>query len=477
MADGPLLVILDRFRLEDFWGEEALLLEKRSLFATFSECLAQQTGLLENFFGVTLRVNENIDTTQDRNTDITEDEAIESSEKIERVKVPKKPRKQKKTKREPEIKEEIKESIDFCSVQENEMNFQKHADEGEVPIAGQDDNVEVGNNFLQEENVEPVPWSKHDEDIKLEVKSEPLQPRFTCTFCGTDQQSYKRLKKHVDNDHLGLSYHCSLCNFTSQDKDASMEHMEVEHEQMKNLDLLKFECGICRFRGEIQEHSDHILLDHPEFSDFLFDAIDDEVQVIEEPNVVFQGEMKVERGEDQRWPCTICGFRAADKHTLRVHVEMNHLNIRYECTICGLNTKEMYIVRNHTVKEHGDERNDTKLLDYCCGLCNFRGLKKGFLEHIFADHAEFGVYFATHGKNERGHGKKTGLCNFCQLTFACNLPSHIDTVHLRAIYTCADSNCDQRSKVKRSILEHLEMEHLPAQFRVEEGKVKFIYKI
>ena len=41
----------------------------------------------------------------------------------------------------------------------------------------------------------------------------------------------------------------------------------------------------------------------------------------------------------------------------------------------------------------------------------------------------------------------------------------------RATYTCADSNCDQRSKVKRSILEHLEMELLPAQFRVEEGKV------
>ena len=76
MADGPLLVILDRSRLEDFWGEEALLLEKRSLFATFSECLAQQTGLLENFFGVTLRVNENIETTEDRNIDIQEDEKI-----------------------------------------------------------------------------------------------------------------------------------------------------------------------------------------------------------------------------------------------------------------------------------------------------------------------------------------------------------------------------------------------------------------
>ena len=452
-------------------SEQALLLEKRSLslFPNFQDCLALQTGLLENFFGVTLRVNETTDKPEDKTV---EAETVEVSEKL----VPKKkPRKLKKVKKEPaEVKEEINDSIDFCSVDENEINYEEHANE--VPTTGHNDNIEVANNLQEdEENVDPVP-SISSVCADLEVKCEPLQPRFTCTFCGTDQQSYKRLKKHVDDDHLGLSYHCSLCLFTSQDKDASMEHLEVGHNKnMKNLDLLKFECGICRFRGEIQEHSDHILIDHPEFSDFLFDAIDDEVQVIEEPNVVFQGEMKVERDEDQRWPCTICGFRAADKHTLRVHVEMNHLNIRYECTVCGLNTKEMYIVRNHTVKEHGDERNDTKLLDYCCGLCNFRGLKKSFLEHIFADHAEFGVFFASHGKHERSQGKRTGLCNFCQLTFACNLPSHIETVHLRAIYTCSDSDCDQRSKVKRSILEHLEMEHLPAQFRVEEGKVEFKY--
>ena len=446
MVDGPLLVILDRSRLEAFWSEQALLLEKKhSGNVTFSDSLALQAGLLHNFFGITLRVSEE---KQDRIPDQTEFEAIGATKKTEKAKVSKNRKRQKQVKREPEVKEEI------SSVEENEINFEEQAE-------------------IKDE----VPEPREDEEVKLEVKSEPLQPRFTCTFCGTDQQSYKGLKKHVDDDHLGLSYHCGLCDYTSNDKDDSLEHMELEHDQVKKLDLLKFECGICRFRGEIQEHSDHILLVHPEFSDFLFDAIDDEVQVIEEPKVQFPGEMKVERDEDQRWPCTICGFRAADKHTLRVHVEMNHLNIRYECTVCGLNTKEMYIVRNHTVKEHGDERTDTKLLDFCCGLCSFRGVKKSFLDHIFADHAEFGVFFATHSRSERSPGKKTGLCNFCQQTIACNLPSHIETVHLGAIYTCSDSNCDQRSKAKRAMLEHLEMKHLPVQFRLEDGKVTFKHEI
>ena len=147
--------------------------------------------------------------------------------------------------------------------------------------------------------------ASYDEDVKLGVKSEPLQPKFNCTFCGTDQKSYKKLKKHVDDDHLRLSYHCNLCEFISKDKDAAMDHMEVEHDQKKNLDQLNFECGICKFKAEIQEHSDHVLLDHPEFSDFLFDAIDEDVQVVEESQTQFPAEMKVERDEDQRWPCTI----------------------------------------------------------------------------------------------------------------------------------------------------------------------------
>ena len=117
------------------------------------------------------------------------------------------------------------------------------------------------------------------------------------------------------------------------------------------------------------------------------------------------------------------------------------------------------------------------LTSQICSGRNLRGVKKSFLDHIFADHAEFGVFFATHSRSERSPGKKTGLCNFCQQTIACNLPSHIETVHLGAIYTCSDSNCDQRSKAKRAMLEHLEMKHLPVQFRLEDGKVEFKHEI
>ena len=363
--DGPLLVILDRSRLEDFWSEQALLLEKRN-FSTFEDCLALQSGLLENFFGVTIRVNDEVsedvhmiegdtisaplksdkekenrkskkrkkekeefaikdekkesvdflsnEENKTKGNDIelstnepyymasysniesSEDTSFVSHNKGDGEKAQKKAKRQKRVKKEPCVTEELRESIDFCSVTYNEGYT--YLEEQNSRQDYLEDNVSRRSEQVDQE-------ASYGEDVKLGVKSEPLQPRFNCTFCGTDQKSYKKLKKHVDDDHLGLSYHCNLCDFISNDKDSSMDHMEVEHDQKKNFDQLNFECGICKFKAEIQEHSDHVLLDHPEFSDFLFDAIDEDVQVVEESQTQFTAEMKVERDEDQRWPSTI----------------------------------------------------------------------------------------------------------------------------------------------------------------------------
>ena len=97
-------------------------------------------------------------------------------------------------------------------------------------------------------------------------------------------------------------------------------------------DNLKFECGICKFQGEHQKHSDHIIMIHPEYCDFLFNDVDDEVtKVMDQKYVPLSGEMKVEKDDSGRWPCTICGFRAANKHGLKVHAEMNHLDFLLQC--------------------------------------------------------------------------------------------------------------------------------------------------
>ena len=85
---GPLLVILDRSRLEDFWSEQSLLLEKRN-FSIFEDCLALQSGLLENFFGVTIKVNDEVS----EDVDVTEGDSISAPLTSDKGKVNRKSKK------------------------------------------------------------------------------------------------------------------------------------------------------------------------------------------------------------------------------------------------------------------------------------------------------------------------------------------------------------------------------------------------
>ena len=121
------------------------------------------------------------------------------------------------------------------------------------------------------------------------------------------------------------------------------------------------------------------------------------------------------------------------------------------------------------VKEHSDDRIINKYLDYWCGLCQFKGLKDEFTEHINSEHPEYSVYFE---KGERvGHSKEhknKGICLFCHQKLACNLRGHIQTVHFRVNYTCKDTECSHSSKVKNATMKHIEMNHLPREYKLDD---------
>ena len=105
-----------------------------------------------------------------------------------------------------------------------------------------------------------------------------------------------------------------------------------------------------------------------------------------------------------------------------------------------------------------------------CPLCNYTANSSASLaRHNGAVHKGGSVRTVTSSQGTRVLWRDTEETD--TRGSGSNVTTAIMMRDKRATYTCADSNCDQRSKVKRSILEHLEMEHLPAQFRVEEGKV------
>ena len=472
----PRMVQLEKEQLEEYWKEQKVVLDHRDLFQ-FKECIKLQSKILTNFFGVSLEIKEEKVEVVKKEVEVVKKE-VEVKKELDFKKGKKGRVRKAEIKPVETIKIEESEDVslnktrprivDFTSVDEDMDEFAP-----DLSTISEDNDYGEENKLEIDEKPSESSYMAEDdsikEEIKLEIKPEPLA-RFTCTFCQSEEQSYKFLKKHVEDIHLGLRYLCSLCSFNSQDREESRVHMAETHREM-NFDHLKFECGICRFQGEIQEHSDHVIMVHPEYCDFLFDDVDDEVTVMEEKYAPITGEMKVEKDDGDRWPCTICGFRAADKHTLRVHVEMNHLQMRFSCTICAFNTKELYIVRGHVVKVHDDDREDYKFLHYECGLCQFRGLKDDFMEHLYSDHQEYSVYYQNSktgvvpGMSE---GAQKGICTFCQQTFSCNLRGHIQTMHFGVNYTCKDQECSHRSKVKKATMEHIEMKHLPGEYKVED---------
>ena len=41
--------------------------------------------------------------------------------------------------------------------------------------------------------------------------------------------------------------------------------------------------------------------------------------------------------------CSLCMVQASSSHTLKVHIEMTHLNLRFHCNICQRSSKEKYV--------------------------------------------------------------------------------------------------------------------------------------
>ena len=110
--------------------------------------------------------------------------------------------------------------------------------------------------------------------------------------------------------------------------------------------------------------------------------------------------------------CKFCDFVSKMNRTLQVHVEMNHIKLRFLCSTCEYNTKEKYVAKKHIVYKHvGDS--DTNVI-YHCGLCGekCRGKESNYLKHISEKHD---VYLYIYSKRKT---KSTVFqCEYCSARF------------------------------------------------------------
>ena len=93
--------------------------------------------------------------------------------------------------------------------------------------------------------------------------------------------------------------------------------------------------------------------------------------------------------------CEFCNYSAKQQNALKVHIEMNHINLRYLCNLCDYSTKEKYAVRKHQKKTHVQDQSEDLIYQY--GICNdnMRGPGEIFINHLKQNHSEYYYIYAA----------------------------------------------------------------------------------
>ena len=155
--------------------------------------------------------------------------------------------------------------------------------------------------------------------------------------------------------------------------------------------------------------------------------------------------------------CTICNFQAASYLTLKVHIEMHHLKLRFHCTYCSFKTKEKYPARNHLRIKHNINENEWEHIDYECESCQLQEPYSVFTDHITLFHVDLRIFYDN---TRMRFGKKVSKkCQFCE--FEADIPSHVmmhvENTHMDITYDC--KKCKKEFRSLQGIKSHATSSH------------------
>ena len=157
--------------------------------------------------------------------------------------------------------------------------------------------------------------------------------------------------------------------------------------------------------------------------------------------------------------CSLCLFQASSWHTLKVHIEMTHLNLRFHCNICKQNSKEKYVMKAHMKKIHKEE--DLSKLYFECGRCDIREPFKAFRDHINLFHPDLILFYPNEPFNH-SKVKSQIKCSFCD--FSAPRPKilsvHVESSHINAEYRC--NACNFTCNTVAEIRKHTINNHAPS---------------
>ena len=416
IKDIPNIAVLKQQEIERFWDRQWEVLEKRIDGVGFKDCWRLQQNIFLTFFAITIKCD-----SEEDDISIEEKDSYEFKvENDDNVAVKDQPS-------EPD-EDYLKESLE--QIRQIEAEIKRLTEEDNS------DTCEETINYTEEKNDDKnCPELKAKDEIECLIENDEVK-----------DESYADMIEEEINSFM-----------MKEDIDSNFFKKELQTKE-KNEDTLNYSDFVSEVATHIKEELDQ-KPDNPSAESVK----EEEKRLKLKENKIFSP-TNIWHSKEQS--CDFCGFRAANFWTLKTHIEMIHLHVRYHCTICKYNTKEKYILRGHIKKVHKVDISEDKM-NYECGVCNIKTSLSGYNEHIRKSHTNLLKF--TMVKSRLSQKKNDNAkCNFCDYTSEKRpiLRNHEKNAHFKTNFECGI--CSYKNLAKRNVTKHIEINHIPRSFILDD---------
>ncbi|XP_075989334.1 uncharacterized protein LOC142985191 isoform X8 [Anticarsia gemmatalis] len=177
-----------------------------------------------------------------------------------------------------------------------------------------------------------------------------------CQICGLSFINQIRLKRHINNTHIG--YRCTICGKTFR----ISNHLEKHKQRFHGFSKF-YHCNLCSAKFE--------------------NSYQLKVHLGNVHNV-----------EKYKIKCEHCPKVCTTKGAMVMHYQTQHSNLKYECDLCDYKAGIKWLVTLHKRKHYG-------VKDYCCSIC----------ERMFRRSSNLRVHMKVHS------GVSGRVCRICRKGF------------------------------------------------------------
>jgi len=291
-------------------------------------------------------------------------------------------------------------------------------------------------------------------DAETFARAPKKENTFFCQYCDYACDRRKRLKDHVDFNHIKKEYPCDICEeHTAKSKQKLRKHKQKIH----NVYEGKLHCDQCEFRADKRfEIKSHRIKEHD---------IDDNLPYLKDKVQIKDSQFRQRHTiEGQTMKCPECDFTHTNVSTLKMHIKLDHIGFRFKCDVCNWKGRSKKSVERHVKAVHEKVR-------FKCDLCEYEGTSAKYVQmHKESKHMGINYYcdqcpkYFNRAINlkyhvERVHEGKGLLCDQCDFKalFQSELNYHIESVHTIQEYLC--EFCDFITGDQKSLHHHKKVHH------------------